>query len=308
MPLFWLSLAFIIGIVLGEYLDWHLYIWVIMGVIALFFTILLWLLQHFSIQRYQVIRDSIPSLSVPYPLLFMFLCLGAVRLLAAQPDLADPEFIAAHNDTDKLVTVRGVLEAPADVRDTSINLRVEAESVRYEGEPISIPTAGLLLARVETGGEWQYGDHVALRSKLKTPPEDEEFSYRDYLAHQGIYAYMSSAEAIRLEGGHGNPILSAIYALKGRALAMVYQLWPDPEASLMAGILLGVESGIPENVQVAFKNTGTSHIIVISGFNITIIAGLFVLLFSKLLGRLRGAFAAAVAIVIYTILVVRAPT
>ncbi|MCJ7658034.1 MAG: ComEC/Rec2 family competence protein [Anaerolineales bacterium] len=303
MPLFWLSLAFIIGIGLGEYLDWRLYIWVTLGVIALFNLLLIWLIRHFYIQIYHVIRDSIPSLSVPYPLLFMFLCLGAVRLLAAQPDLAAPEFIAAHNDTDKVVTVRGVLDAPADVRDTSINLRVEAELIRYEGEPLSIPTEGLLLARVETGGEWRYGDFVALRGQLNTPPEDEEFSYRDYLAHQGIYAYMSSAEAIRLEGGHGNPILSAIYALKRHALATVYQLWPDPEASLMAGILLGVETGIPANVQEAFKNTGTSHIIVISGFNITIIAGLFVLLFSKLLGRLRGAFAAAFAILVYTILV-----
>ena len=112
---------------------------------------------------------------------------------------------------------------------------------------------------VEAGGDWHYGDYLALRGLLQTPPENEEFSYRDYLAHQGIYATMSSAEGIRLERGHGNPILDVIYALKRRALETVYQLWPDPEASLMAGILLGVESGIPENVQEAFRNTGTSH-------------------------------------------------
>ena len=303
MPLFWLSLAFITGIVLGEYLDWHINVWVIMGVFAFLLLCLSRLLRYFSIQTYQSIRDSIPSLPISYPLFIIFLCLGAVRLLAAQPDHTDPEFIAAHNETDKEVTVRGVLDAPADVRDTYINLRVEAERLRYDGEAQSVPVSGLLLGSVEAGGDWHYGDYVALRGLLQTPPENEEFSYRDYLAHQGIYATMSSAEGIRLERGHGNPILGVIYALKRRALATVYQLWPDPEASLMAGILLGVESGIPENVQEAFRNTGTSHIIVISGFNITIIAGLFVLLFSRLLGRLRGAIAAAFAIAIYTILV-----
>jgi competence protein ComEC len=41
--------------------------------------------------------------------------------------------------------------------------------------------------------------------------------------------------------------------------------------SLLAGILLGVESGIPDEVDQAFRDTGTSHIIAISGFNITII-------------------------------------
>jgi competence protein ComEC len=39
----------------------------------------------------------------------------------------------------------------------------------------------------------------------------------------------------------------------------------------MAGILLGVEAGIPQTVQEAFRLASTSHIIVISGFNITII-------------------------------------
>jgi len=52
--------------------------------------------------------------------------------------------------------------------------------------------------------------------------------------------------------------------------------------------LLGVETGIPEAVQEAFKDTGTSHIIAISGFNITILAALFAMIFGRLLGRWRG--------------------
>jgi competence protein ComEC len=42
---------------------------------------------------------------------------------------------------------------------------------------------------------------------------------------------------------------------------------------------------------------------VISGFNITIIAGLFTLLFSRLLGKGKGAFMAAIGIIFYTLLV-----
>jgi predicted membrane metal-binding protein len=38
-----------------------------------------------------------------------------------------------------------------------------------------------------------------------------------------------------------------------------------PEASMLAGILLGDESGISAEFKKAFKNTGTSHIIVING-------------------------------------------
>ena len=53
----------------------------------------------------------------------------------------------------------------------------------------------------------------------------------------------------------------------------------------------------------AFQDTGTSHIIAISGFNITIVVGLFMALFGRLLGRRWGTLAAAIGIVLYTLLV-----
>src|SRR5512144_3146776 len=71
----------------------------------------------------------------------------------------------------------------------------------------------------------------------------------------------------------------------------------------MAGILLGVDTGLTDNLQQAFKNTGTAHIIAISGFNISIIAGLFVTFFSKFLGPRRGSIVAIVGIIFYTVLV-----
>jgi competence protein ComEC len=97
--------------------------------------------------------------------------------------------------------------------------------------------------------------------------------------------------------------MGGIFGLKSRAVAVLYQLWPDPEASLLAGILLGVETGIPDHVQQAFRDTGTSHIIAISGFNITIVAGLFSRFFSRLLNPRQGAIAAVLGIGVYTLLV-----
>jgi competence protein ComEC len=138
---------------------------------------------------------------------------------------------------------------------------------------------------------------------LKTPPENEDFSYQDYLARQGILAYMPDAEATRLPFTDGNPFLRLVYTFKAHALDHVYRIFPDPEASLLAGILLGDDNGLSADLQQAYKNTGTAHIIAISGFNIAIIAALFVRLFSRLLGARKGAIAAVVGITIYTVLV-----
>jgi competence protein ComEC len=142
-----------------------------------------------------------------------------------------------------------------------------------------------------------------LQGHLLTPPENEDFSYRDYLANQGIYSYIAYPASSLLQGGQGNPIYSVLYSFRQHALDVVYSLFPDPKASLIVGIVLGVQSGIPQKVQEAFRLTGTSHIIVISGFNITIIAGLFTFLFSRLLGRRKGAVVAAIGIIFYTLLV-----
>lgn len=50
-----------------------------------------------------------------------------------------------------------------------------------------------------------------------------------------------------------------------RAREVITQILPEPQASLLNGILLGDDSGLPADVQDEFRATGTTHIIAISG-------------------------------------------
>jgi competence protein ComEC len=235
-------------------------------------------------------------------LVILFLSIGAIRYQLDQPTI-DPSFIAYYNDQSTETIMDGVLVEPPDVRDTFVNLRLRIDQLHQVNEDQFIPVQGLLLVRVSTSTSFLYGDRIRLQGHPETPPENEDFSYRDYLANQGIFSYISYPSSSLLQHGEGNPIYSALYAFRQHAIDVVYSLFPDPEASLLAGILLGVQSGIPQDVQDAFRLTGTSHIIVISGFNITIIAGLFTFMFSRLLGERRGAIVAAIGIIFYTLLV-----
>jgi competence protein ComEC len=162
---------------------------------------------------------------------------------------------------------------------------------------------GLILVRASSNQTFEYSERIRVRGKLKTPPENEDFSYRDYLAAQHIHSYMSSAEVTVLPGNGGNPVSKALYAFKERSLNNIYRIFPDPESSLLAGILLGEDTGLTRELQQAFKNTGTAHIIAISGFNISIIAALFVTFFSRFLGPRNGAILAVIGIAFYTVLV-----
>ncbi len=197
--------------------------------------------------------------------------------------------------------VTGTLAEPPDYRDTYTNLRLNVEAL--DSGSGDLPVSGLLLVRVQQNQTYEYGQRVRVRGSLKTPPEDEEFSYRDYLARDGVYSYMSIAEVTSLPGNGGSVVRAAVYKLKDKMLQNTYRLFNDPEASLLAGILLGVDTGLTKDLQNAFKNTGTAHIIAISGFNIAIIAGIFFSMFKTIFGERLGAVFAILAIAFYTFLV-----
>jgi len=307
MPLFWVSLAFLLGILLAAILPLPTAAWLGLAGLGITFPFLRHVIKRLKSRfpaldrlRQPVWLSRIPTL-IPYSLLPLFLFLGAARYQAAQPILT-PAALAWYNDQPRDVALEGVLVRAPDERDTYPSLRLRVDSLRPLDAEAPTGVDGLLLVRASPGN-YAYGDRLRLQGRLVTPTEDETFSYRDYLACSGVYSYMSYPKIDRLERGLGNPLLAGLYAFHERGVETIYRIFPDPEASLMAGILLGEAQGIPTQVQEDFRLTGTSHIIAISGFNITMVAGLFTMLFSRLLGRRRGAIAAAIGIGLYVLLV-----
>lgn len=53
------------------------------------------------------------------------------------------------------------------------------------------------------------------------------------------------------------------------------QLFPDPQASLFAGIIAGQRSSLPADILTDFRITGLTHLIAVSGFNVAIVLQLF---------------------------------
>lgn len=298
-PLMWFSLFFLGGLVLGSLVSLPLWGW---GILVLLFLLLAVVSRIFS--PFESLRAALSTfhfLVAPFTfVLFFALFLGAARYQLNVPRF-NAFHIAFYNDREYDLLITGYITEPADYRDTYTNLRVEVEKVDTgDGD---LDANGLILVRAPSNQTFEYGQRIRLRGRLRTPPENEDFSYRDYLAAKNIHSYMTSPVITILPGKGGNPLLDALYAFKQRSFDNIYRLFPDPESSLLAGILLGVDTGLKAELQEAFKNTGTAHIIAISGFNISIIAGIFVTYFRRFLGERRGAFLAVTAIVLYTILV-----
>jgi len=295
LPLLWVSLAFLSGIVLNRFLHAPLAVWLIITVIPIIDAI--FLRRRFA--RLASLNVWLIAASC------IALLLGAFRYQQTIHKIT-PADVSWYNDLKANVLVTGTLVEPPDYRDTYTNLRLNVTQLDNGKKIFNV--GGLLLARVPANQMYEYGDELRLRGPLQTPPQNEDFSYQEYLAHEGVFSYMPSSEATLLPGNDGNPIIGFIYAVKQKSLDNLYHIFPDPEASLLGGILLGEASGLPDPIQQAFKDTGTAHIIAISGFNISIIAGIFIFLFSRLFGARRGAILAVLGIAFYTFLVGAGPS
>ncbi|MFN8414159.1 MAG: ComEC/Rec2 family competence protein [Anaerolineales bacterium] len=292
MTLLWISLSFIAGIVLASLVSLSAFSWLLLVALSILFSALLII---FVIPRIQSLNVQTISFVILPAIL-----LGAWRYQIAQPNI-DAFHVAFYNDRAYEVLVTGTLDEAPDYRDSYTNLKLQVEAVDTGSG--NLPVSGLILVRVAKNEIYNYGERIRVRGQLKTPPENDVFSYRDYLAREGIHSYMSQAEVTRLPGNVGKFYYSAMYALKDKLVTNTYRLFNDPEASLLSGILFGVDTGLTQELQNAFKNTGTAHIIAISGFNIAIIAGIFFSIFKRIFGERYGAAFAILGIFFYTLLV-----
>jgi len=92
---------------------------------------------------------------------------------------------------------------------------------------------------------------------------------------------------------------SARRALSGALAAAL----PEPEASLAAALLFGARTTLPRSVNEAFQATGTSHLLAVSGYNLTLVAAWIGTLFVVALGRRRALWPSLAAAWAYALLV-----
>jgi competence protein ComEC len=200
------------------------------------------------------------------------------------------------------VTVTGVVDSYPLVADVKQNLVVKAGQLEIDGH--AQPVSGQV--RLSTGirQRYAYGQPVRVTGRLVTPPEFEDFSYKEYLARKGIHSLFYSARIEVLDGElQGNPLLAALYALRQRGEHFLNRALPEPYAALANGMILGIESGIPDELYDQFNATGSSHVIVISGSNVALIAGVIMALMVRLVGGKRAVWFTVAGIACYALLV-----
>jgi competence protein ComEC len=116
----------------------------------------------------------------------------------------------------------------------------------------------------------QKGDRVWIRGQLELPENFSGFDYIGYLQRWQVYAVLKKPRVIvikRAKFSWRTPMLALREFVVNQA-----KVFPQSEGSLIMGMLIGQRQSIPEDVSKAFKTTGLTHIVAVSGFNMTVIA------------------------------------
>ncbi|MBU2576006.1 competence protein ComEC family protein, partial [Patescibacteria group bacterium] len=230
-------------------------------------------------------------------LLGLFFILGIARMILAQPNLEDAGHIAYYNDQD--LVVEGVVIMEPDVRLDHQKLTLEVRGVSVSDDEVS----GRLLVKTNLYPEYKYGELVRVKCEIEQPEQIEDFAYDKYLARYDIYSVCWRGQIEKIDSGKGNPVMAGILAVKIYFMDTINQIISEPHAAFLAGLLVGARRGIPEYLLEAFNRTGTTHIIAISGSNITIIAAV-IIGFLQFLGvaRKRAFWWISAGIVIFVIM------
>lgn len=149
-------------------------------------------------------------------------------------------------------------------------------------EPVEKPQGWQLTIRTEKGKvlistpkwpRYDYGDILEITCRLEKP-ESEEFTYDRYLARYGIYSVCYRPTIRFISGNGGNLIYRFIITTKQKAYEIARNSIPEPEASLALPVVFGGGQDIDEDITEQFRRTGLTHIMAVSGFNVSLLTAL----------------------------------
>ncbi len=121
---------------------------------------------------------------------------------------------------------------------------------------------------------FHYGDKVEINGNLEKPQETSgsDFDWPAYLAKDDIFYEMFYPQIKFISGGGGAWIKRHLFSIKEKFIKNLSAVIPEPNAGYLAGLTIGGKKAIPKDLQEEFRRAGVIHIVVLSGYNVTIVA------------------------------------
>ncbi|MFA6340910.1 MAG: ComEC/Rec2 family competence protein [Candidatus Paceibacterota bacterium] len=236
---------------------------------SFFLLLIICSIAIFTYKRY-FIHDYFTDRKIFLIIIFIsFFAFGVLRYEIKDSVTLDDNL---ENNVGNKVTLMGIVEDEPARKEKQTVLTVKFKEIIISSS--TIPISGRGLVSTDLYPEFQYGDEVSISGKLERPENfgTSTFDYASYLAKDDIFYTVNFAKTSLISSGHGNIIKANLFKFKNAFIGNTNKVIPEPEASLLSGILLGAKSSIDEKTTGIFRTVGLSHIVALSGYNITIVA------------------------------------
>lgn len=225
---------------------------------------------------------------------FMFCSIGAGYVLIRT---VDSTTLPLEGEVGQEVSIAGVVikEPVHKERSQRIIVRPDEDS------------SGRILVLTQTRPRFAYGDLVNVRGVLKKPESFETdtgrtFNYEKYLAKSDIHYQILFPEIDTVGSGGGNIVKRALFSVKERFLLSLNQTLPQPHSALAGGLVVGAQEALGDDLLDAFRATGIIHIVVLSGYNVVIVAEAIMRLTRRFLAKKIALIFGSVGIVLFAVL------
>jgi competence protein ComEC len=196
----------------------------------------------------------------------------------------------------KSVLIEGIVNDNPDIR-----LKNQHLNIKLKDKDINI------LVIVGREIEVSYGDIVKVSGVLEEPENfttnsGKEFNYKRYLANQDIYFLIKNADIEIISSGNGNKVKSLLYKIRSAFMKNINKVISMPESDLANGLVLGARGGFDEDTRNDFIETGTIHIVALSGYNVSIVAENIMKAFSLILSEVIAIIFGIIVILLFIIM------
>lgn len=201
-------------------------------------------------------------------IIFTLILLVGIRLLFSLQNNRE-EVVGKY--AKKEVEVKGYVSDEPLTKDFTKTFTLMVEEIDNEKVDINI--------KIQTDRyvDYEYGEFLKLNGKLSAPFNFSSngartFDYINFLLKDGIYFEMKKPKIEVLSYEGGNFITKNLFKIKQVFLKNLKKTLGEPHAALAGGLVVGEKSALGKDLTDDFRKAGLIHIVVLSGYNITIVA------------------------------------
>jgi len=168
------------------------------------------------------------------------------------------------------IKTTAIIDEEPEYKEFSVWLRVELNG-DYHGR--------VLVKTKLYANQYVYGDEILIEGELEEPENFSDFDYKAYLAKEGIYSIVNYPK-LEIIGYKPNSLIKVIlFKIKNSFEEKINKIIPEPESGFLSGLILGERQSMDKELKDKMQKSGTSHLVALSGYNITIICSAALSLF-----------------------------